>query len=191
MCGPVTSTVIRREYILVHSRSDCSRIFLRNLRRWSPERRSARRYGGTQWGVSDAAIDTCIRAVRRVIADTKCRMIETRRGGGHCFAAPVEKVDGTASQAQTVQQAHVQTAITPAMTPEQILCEPSSGSPAPRPAHVVDRCVDLLLGVAIGDAFGAGYAGLSPVAVSERFTLQRYDTCPSPHVGASAGALYG
>ena len=118
--------------------------------------------------------------MRRVIGDTKCRMIKTHRGVGHRFTVPVVKVDGTASQAQTDQQAHVHTAMTSAMTPEKILCEPSSGSPAPRPAHVVDRCVNLLLGVAIGDAFGAGYASLAPAEVAQRFNFARYNKCPHP-----------
>jgi ADP-ribosyl-[dinitrogen reductase] hydrolase len=53
------------------------------------------------------------------------------------------------------------------------------------PTRVMDRCINVMLGIAIGDAFGAGYDNLSPAAVTTRFSPERYH--PHPQARHSAG----
>jgi len=51
--------------------------------------------------------------------------------------------------------------------------------------------VNLLLGIAIGNAFGAGYDHLPPAEVARRFTFTRYDKAPHPQAKHRSGHYTG
>src|SRR6266851_6436223 len=55
----------------------------------------------------------------------------------------------------------------------------------------IDQCVNLLLGIAIGNAFGAGYDHLPPAEVARRFTFTRYDKAPHPQAKHRSGHYTG
>ena len=119
--------------------------------------------------VTDAAIYRVICQVREAINDLSESIIITARGKGYRFSDQVP----VSSNAQG--------------TPEQIIGMSSDGQSSPSPESMIDRCVALLLGIAMGDAFGAGYINQAPTAVMERFHCTGYDRAPVPQSAHRAG----
>ena len=62
-----------------------------------------------------------------------------------------------------------------------------TGSDYGGPSGPILKARNVLLGIAIGDAYGAGYESLTPQEVPQKFNLERYDPSPHPKAEQKAG----